>query len=161
VAGEDCGGEIGKRRALRMHWHGVISVLAWKAATNPSTGWVADRVAFEVGTLPGQNGSRKARATRPAIMQNLRHKSATVLWGAHEHCFDLFRLRLRAADLAATEQSLSVRHSRRQVYSGDACCRNRGFFRRAVSVGISCFCTGCRDTAPEACFFVYLFESSD
>ena len=70
VAGEDGGIEIGKRRALRMHWHGVISVLAWKVATNPPTGWVADRAAFEVGTLPSQNGSRKARATRPAIMQN-------------------------------------------------------------------------------------------
>jgi hypothetical protein len=30
----------------------VTSVLFRKVATNPSTGWVADRVAFEVGILP-------------------------------------------------------------------------------------------------------------
>lgn len=79
--------------------------------------------------------------------------------GAHEHRFDLFRLRLRAADLAATEQSLSVRRSRRQVYSGDACCRNRGFFRKAVSVGTACYCAGGRAAALDVLFFLHLLES--
>jgi len=60
----------------------------------------------------------------------------------------MYRLRPRAADFAATGWSLSFRRSRRQVYSGDACCRNRCLCWKAPSVGISCFCTKCREAAP-------------
>jgi len=68
--------------------------------------------------------------------------------GARKHRFDVFRLRLRVADLAATGQSLSVRRSRRQVYSGDASRRKQSLHSKARSVGISCFCTACSQATP-------------
>ena len=118
--------------------------------------WVADHVAFEVGTF--SINTEKSRGPRHTVHHKAKRKGKTVpqfLWWCGCAMLMIDRLRPRAADLAATGQSLSVRRSRRQAYSGDACRRNQSLFRKARSVGISCFFTERRKLETEEQLFLY------